>query len=410
VLNNTSTVQSNLILLFIALSTALFSMFLPLLILFSLSVIFLAIDNKGRSFVRLSILFMCLIFALINILKMPESDLNNYVEYYNQLSSMSFYTALDFVYQNIRLSEIIFRMYFWLMAQLSTSISLLIFISTVVIYYIVTFFSLYVSRFYTDNFKSKNNVILLLSIIWCCYVGITFSLTGHVIRQYLSVVVFLLGILFLFDRKIFLGVMITMLAGLVHNAIFLFPILLLFTVVFSKHITKPIIFIPCLIVAYFLSDYLALLQEYFPSIIGRGSLEGWSSSLVFLDGLFLIVYGYLYRNHHRKKYISYINAFLIFFVLFLILFHQESLIFQRYYYFFDVIRSVIGVLIISKLFSKFDSASQSMLIVPFVVFSISIFLFRYDGSPWDYGSNYSSIIFIDYNDIFLRLSELEFQK
>ena len=129
--DNFSTVKSNLILISVAILIALLSMYLPLLSLFTLSVTLLIFKGgNGNSSVSLSIFFMAIFFALINILKMPESDLMNYIDYYRQLSNLDFYDAIDFAYLNIRPSEIIFRMYYWFFAQLSSPVYLIIFAST----------------------------------------------------------------------------------------------------------------------------------------------------------------------------------------------------------------------------------------------------------------------------------------
>jgi hypothetical protein len=406
--DNFSTVKSNLILISVAILIALLSMYLPLLSLFTLSVTLLIFKGgNGNSSVSLSIFFMAIFFALINILKMPESDLMNYIDYYRQLSNLDFYDAIDFAYLNIRPSEIIFRMYYWFFAQLSSPVYLIIFASTIIMYYTVIYFSLRISRFYIGNVILKNKYTLLMSIIWCSFVGITFSLTAHVVRQYLGFAVFLFGVLFLLNKRSFLGVVLIISAGFVHNSMFLFPILLLFSMVFHKYIVKKVVFIPAIIIAYILSNYLIMLQGSFPELINRGTLSEWSSVLIFIDISLLVVYGYLYQDFNRIIIVKYFNAFLILLILFLVLFNNESLVFKRYYYFFDIIRSALGVLIIGKLIQKFNKNSQLILMILSISISISVFILRFYKSTWDYGSYYISIMFIDYNDFLLRLDELK---
>jgi len=358
-------------------------------------------SHASETLVKSSILIISLFFAFINILKTPESDLYNYIEYYNYLTTMSISDVLNFRYLNVRDSEVVFKVYVWLLAQLSNSASLFVFMSTLIMYYLVTLFSISISNLFINKEVSKNNVMLMMMIVWCCFVGITFSLTGHVIRQYLSMAIFVLGIQFLFNRRFLAGVIVVILSVLIHNSIVLFLVLLSFSVLFSKYITKVIFFLPGLVIAYFLSDYLVLFGGNFQ--IGN-KLNAMSWIMPLIDSFLLALYVYSHWGCRRKKYIMRINAFLVLYILFLVLFHQELLISQRLYYFFDIVRSVIGVLLIQRFFYKYNDTFKSILVIPFIAVAVVYFLIKYSFSPWDYGPDYSHVILIDYSYILTRLN------
>jgi len=341
------------------------------------------------------------LFAVINILKLQESDLHAYIKYFYLLKDLSFFQASDFVFLNIRYTEVVFRMYVWLLSQIFTTAVAFVVLSTVIIYFSNIFFTLSFSRRVANNVKSEGWLFLLLSMVWCCFVGITFSLTGHVIRQYLGVSVFALGLLFLMQGRMYVGWLILLLSGLVHNALFLLVPIFIMSLLMSKYLKGLVVTISILLISYSLSGYVNLLGGLAPNILNRGEAEN-SGMMIILDVVLVVLFRIVYRKDMKKKEVAQFNAFVILYSSFLILFHGESLIFLRYYFIFDIIRSVIGVLLILKL----NKDGVILISSPLILFSIGFFMFRYSNSPWDYGFNGVSIIVANLDQILGRVDLL----
>ena len=280
----------------IAVIVLILSIYFPLISLFLIAALILSYKGIGCKYdVNLSIIIFSMIFATINVFKVPQSDLLNYTNYYNLMSNSSIHDALNLNYLNIRHSEVLFKSYVWILSHISEYSWSFVFVSTIIIYFVITYFSLNFCGFYINDFKYNNSSTLLFCIIWCCFIGITFSITAHVTRQYLGIAVFLIGVLFLLHKKRLFGSITVILACSFHNSVFLLLILLLFSICFSKYLVKIPIILSCLLIAYSLSGHLTLFQSYAPNIIGRGNLA---------RGSFVNKNDNLKRRIHRSKLIN----------------------------------------------------------------------------------------------------------
>jgi len=372
---------------------------ISLFLLFIMSLVFRDILGYRQFF--FTALSISSLFAVINILKLHESDLHAYIKYFYLLKELNFAQASDFVFLNIRYTEVFFRMYVWLLSQVFTTAVVFVVLSTVIIYFSNVFFALNYSRKVTNSEKSEGWLFLFLAMVWCCFVGITFSLTGHVIRQYLGVSVFVFGFLFLLQGRMYAGWVILLLSGLVHNAMFLLVPILIASLLMSKYLKSLIVTISILLIAYLLSGFVNLISDLAPGMLNRGEAEN-SGMMIVLDVVLVILFRIAYRKDMKKKEIIQFNAFVVLYSSFLILFHGEALIFLRYYFIFDIIRSIIGVLLLRKL----NKDGIALISSPLVFFSIGFFMYRYSNSPWDYGFNGASIIMANLEQILSRVDVL----
>lgn len=189
--------------------------FSPILGAFT-SVILLLYNHK-KVYTRISFFFLALFLGIINSLKVPDSDLINYKDYFDLVETTNFQT-----YILIHGKEPLFFVFNFIVFHITDgSFNLYIIIFTLVSYYIL-FLSIH--KLHQKINLSHNSFIF--SIFIAFLFPNLFSLSAHLMRQFLasSISIYFLVTYSFYNKKNFL---ILLASILIHTTSFIFSMVLL---------------------------------------------------------------------------------------------------------------------------------------------------------------------------------------
>jgi len=234
-------------------------------------------------------------FGILSIQKMPSSDLSAYIAAIRLISDLDFISVLSFHFLSLRPSEFIFNYYIYFIGQIDESGFLFLFSSTFIIYYLFIRSLLMLN----SEIESRKNIFLILFSI--LFISMTFTLVGHLIRQYLACAVLFYGLsrLQLYNNKTSWLVILSSL--FIHNSMAPFVILLpiILWVLKSRNILT--ILILSISAAIFISTKIDFLKPFIE--IGFTKNDGAIPfALVFFDLiLFLIFFWVKVRASYKMK-------------------------------------------------------------------------------------------------------------
>lgn len=326
--------------------------------------------------------FVPIFFASISAMKFPESDLLVYVEAISIISNKGFLDVLSFKYVSLRSTEFIFNYYIWLISFIDESGWLFSFLSTYIIY-------LNVSLSLCNIFTVKKNETLYLIVAMLLF-SITFSLVGHLVRQYLAASFLLLGISYLDSRKK-LGVSLLVSSIFIHSSMFLFVLAfpfvrtLLSTRLWAIY-TFLLLFLAAIIGLF--SSYLMPYMEV-AFAINDGSIP---IPLIFFDvSLFSLFFYFKIKSFCIDKRIVNIYCLSVLLICCLLVSREISLLFFRFYFIADFIRPFLIIFLSTAILNK--NILKSLFIYVALIFSFLIFIIRFESNPWDYGVGAFSFLF-----------------
>ncbi|WP_420841371.1 EpsG family protein [Enterovibrio baiacu] len=321
-------------------------------------------------------------FAAINAMKLPESDLLVYVEAISVIADKNFFEVLTFKYVSLRSTEFLFNYYIWFISLVDNSGWLFSFLSTYIIYFNV---SLALCNIFTV--KKKELLYLIMAML---LFSITFSLVGHLVRQYFAASFLLLGLSYLDSRRK-LGVMLALSSVFLHNSMFLF----ILTFPFAKHLLSSRHWIKytiaLLLIAYILGSASSYLKPYMEIafMIDDGSIP---LSLVIFDlSLFCFLVLFKFKNKHIENRVFNIYCFSVLLLCCLLVSRDISLLFFRFYFLADLLRPFV-ILSLSLIISN-RGMVKPLLVYIILILSILVFIARFHSTPWDYGLDPFSILF-----------------
>ncbi|MCW8864953.1 MAG: EpsG family protein [Colwellia sp.] len=367
----------------------------PLAILLVLILVSFSNMTYGVKKLLFNLLFPALL-AILSIQKMPTSDLSAYIEGIHLISGLDFFSVLSFHFLSLRPSEFLFNYYIFFIAQVDKSGLLFLFLSTFSIYFLfiralLILFSLIDNR--------KNIFLIILSVL---FFSVTFTLVGHLIRQYLACAVLFYGLALLQSKENKSGWALILSSVFIHNSMapFVVSLPIMLWVLKGRNILTTLI--ATIIIAIFIStkvDYIKPFMEI-GFIKDDGSIP---LALVALDIILFTVAFFIKYNEARKDRLDIILAFSLLQLGALISLHNVNLLFLRYYFINDFIRGYFILYIIMKLFSykSFNLISFCLLIL-----SVSVFILRTSFSPWDYGLDGGSLITLPFFHIIERVVDV----
>lgn len=280
--------------------------------------------QNNYNYTLLCFFFTSLFLGLINSLKVPESDLINYINFFEAVPDFNLVEYLLFTGR-----EFLFNLLNYVLFYLTTGNSSVYIVVLTSASYFLLFYSLLKMHQVLNYGKSS----LLLSIGAAILFPTLFSLSAHLIRQFLasSLVMLFLVDYFFYNKRRFLIITI---AGLIHTTAFFFIIFL--APLFKQNLTngktlKKLLFpILLILISIYLFDELLDLLRTFPIasyIIDRITFTDKYASFNKL-GLtnfillgFNIVITYLacrsknYKKTHRAKGIFLVNLVLLLFII-----------------------------------------------------------------------------------------------
>jgi hypothetical protein len=340
--------------------------------------------------------FMPCFFGILSIQKMPSSDLSAYIEAIKLISDLDFLSVLNFHFLSLRPSEFIFNYYIYLIAQIDKSGFLFLFLSTFIIYllFIRTLLILDIDR---EN--RKNFFLIIIAIL---FISMTFTLVGHLIRQYLACAVLFYGLalLQLGKNKVGWGVVLSSL--FIHNS--MAPFVIFLPIILWGLKSRSILTV--LILTTLVAIYVNTKIDYIKPFIEIGFIKNDGAIplvLVVFDLLLFSIYFWLkYKTIHKLKP-DIVLAFSLLQLSALLSIHSVNLLFLRYYFINDFLRGYFILYIITRLVpnKNFNFISLCLLI-----FGVGVFILRTSFSPWDYGLEGYSIINLPLFHMILRIIDV----
>ena len=337
----------------------------------------------------LLIYIFILLISILSIFKVPESDLSVYLAYLNSMENISFskiFTSDTFV----KRYEIVFKIYTWTVKNLFNQEWTYVFLSIFFIYHSTIKLTFNYIQNIFDYPINLSYVFLILS--WCVLVAITFATATHLIRQYLSIVLFSYAIIALINKKQFLCILLIISSIMTHYSIIaitaVFFISFIFRALFKKINFFTIVLV--ILISFFLSYVVESIPVINEMIMNKNysipSEDGLNKILIIMDLFIFSLFYYLYKDISNNNLIT-LFSFVVFYIGFLITFHNYSYIFLRFYFVLDVIRALLGSLIILRI-----NFNPKILFIPvsFILFA-SYFVLRMYISPWSYGTYHLGI-------------------
>ncbi|GHY51467.1 hypothetical protein VCSRO70_3178 [Vibrio cholerae] len=346
-------------------------------------------------------LFFCtippLFFAAINTLKFPASDLLVYINAIEVIDSLNILEVFSFKYVSLRSTEFIFNIYIWIISIFDKTGWLFSFLSVYIVY-------LNVSIALCNIFSVRKKELLYLFLGMLLF-SLTFTLVGHLVRQYLAGSVFLLGLSYL-NKRDRLGVFFIVLSSLIHNSLAAFVLTLPFAKLLLSKEAWLRYTILIFIFSYIISSFSHVLMPYME--IGFVKDDGDIPLVLIIFDCFLFILFAWLRIKNNKVVISteYIYIFAVILVSCLIVSKDIMLVFFRFYFLVDFIRPFV---IASLTVVLVRSGLVGIYIFLTLCLSMFIFAIRFDSSPWDYGGDAFSLLFNnDFIDVVNRYSDVWF--
>jgi len=354
-------------------------------------IFFIIIVSKLKNFANsLSILVVIIFVTIVSSAKTLQGDLINFKRYFEYVSQSDLVTILSSTLPDlsIRSTEFLFKIYNYLFTSFGLDFMFYHLMSIAIIYAFVLMFSTEV----TKNINIKNNLNQKINIqnstfaiLWAFLVGVTFSLTSQVLKQYLAIAFFALAFKFFFKKSsLFLPAFFMLVAIFFHNSVAIFIPIIIFSYLFKKFIISSLLFkIILLIISFFSSTIvissieilgLSLLFEY-------GGIQDIEIGVTLFIDLFLLilVFFILPQNVDNEKVIFFKAIIFIFFCS-IILFRDVPILYLRLYFFMEIFRIFMGIYI----YQSFSKNSRSLILILFIFIGPIYWSLKLFASNWDY--------------------------
>lgn len=333
---------------------------------------------------------VCSAISFLNLLKIPESDAISYINYIDYLSGLKLNALFDISYKSIKTVEFIFNIYSWVIAQVDSTGLLFNYISVFVIYYLLFLTSINMM----ERIGIRGSFIALIMLT--LFFGLTLSLSGHLIRNYLAmaVLVYIVSLSvsdsFVFNYRYFILLTVP---GFIHVSLLVFPILITFICYFQSRFKN-------IVLVFFLSLSIGFISSLMISVLlelVNGGVSEFDSKIPVLMIVFDSFQCFLFialirKNAHLERAINVFTSLICSLVFILALTSSTNLIFYRYYFVFDFLRGIIALILVSR-YLNLNSLIGFVVNMLIVVFSILFFCVRVSSSGWDYGSDSLFVLF-----------------
>lgn len=372
------------------------SIFFPFLSIFFLLII---ISNKYKFINNIIYFIFISILILINSSKFFENDVVWYYDHYIWLMNNSIFNYFGNVITGVfaKPSEPLYYILFKIVGIFlgESKVGFLV-IFTLIPYIFMTFA---IKKIFKINGVNKeffiSGLVLVLSL------GLTFTLSVHLMRQFMAEVVFLLAIACFFEKKYILTIFLTLCAFLTHNSILYIIVvsLISYGLLFFKKNIRFLIVPTALFLLYILSlkvsSYLVINDQ---SITYKD--DGKVSNLVYYYDFFVYIIAILLYFFSRNK-LSDLSSRFFGFVLMMPLVHYSILFgminiplaFLRFGFYTEVVRFLLLCLVFS-LFSFRFKYNPVILIFSFIVGLLYMYM-RLESSNFTYSIDLLDIIFFN---------------
>ena len=339
--------------------------------------------------VYFSLLIAILFIGTVASFKTSEGDLIAYERYFTYVSESTIYTVLFefFSSSSIRVTEFIFKLHNIFLSSLGMNFIVFHSVTVSLIYLAMFFFGLSVLKVFPQN---RGNILFnnyqdkVFVILWIFLVGVSFTLTSQVLKQYLSIAFMAVGFAYILkENKILKPSLLFLLSIFTHNASIILMALVLTAYMFQKAIYNFYFKIFLLILAFILGFLFTSIIEALglSALLSYGGMEEANFGITAIFDLILLSVLFAIKKSKNKKNIELFFAVIFVFICFMIFVREIPILFLRIYFYMEIFRIFAGIYIYKSLNSK----DKNLLFIFIIFFGPIYWNLKLFSSSWDYG-------------------------
>lgn len=358
----------------------------PFSVLFLFHLSILLQRNISSSTIKIYFLLLAISLGLINSTKIPESDLINYYDYFLNAGNYSLVNYL-ILYGK----EPLYYIYNYLFYHISGGNTQTFMVFTTIIGYWFFFQAIYK---YLKALNAKQDVIIF-SIVIAAFFPQLFSLSAHLIRQFLAAsIVFYAIVQKLFYKKTALPLLL--IAAFTHSTAWLF-----LPLVYLKPLQRKLGLINITIIIVFvglLGSFLQIISNKIVSILGSNfityvfirltqqtyvELDSLPLLSFFLLGALLIIAFYFQYKEHKTNFYHpaikhFLNIFICFFIVLLTFINHSELLVRFFFYTYFFLPFILPLVLNQQNIYYYSTRLFIMLTM------VAFFFYKLEHGIWEY--------------------------
>lgn len=343
-------------------------------------------------FHNLSPLFSILIFAffafIVSSSKVLEGDLIQYKRYYDYVASNDLNTVLYawLSESSVRTSEFIFKYYNYAFSSFRADFYFFHSFSIFLIYICVFLLSLEISKILRHKNNVNNSSIYqdkIFAIFWTFLIAISFTLTSHVLKQYLSIMFFSLALIFFLKNKKIFFLFFLFLSIFTHNASIVLIAFFIFSYLFKNYFKSNLFKLILISVSFaFGLLFLSIINAFgLSSLFMYGGMEEANLGItVLLDALMIFLVFFILPQKDDTNEIQFLKAFIFTFICFLVFARDIPIILSRVYFYMDIFRIFFGIYI----YQSFKQNDRSIIFICLALIGPIYWNLKLFSSGWNY--------------------------
>lgn len=356
----------------------------------------------------------CSILALISLTKIPESDLANYIYLIKEYVGLSLQQALVHDSISIKKTEVFYNLSTYIYSQLiGDHAAIYVFSVIFFTFFLASTISQHVYRYVAQWYGRSTGfapikisfaeAAALAAALMIC---ITFSLAGHLLRQYAANAMFFMGLISYMRGKGNGALLLILLSCATHNSLVVPALLFVAAMVIARlprYMALLLYFLGLVVAAVLSFKIEGLLGDVLKIALAD---QGDIPPVLIIGDLCLGVMVFLMvapkgamRNpeYYRLRSIIYLY---LFFWMALLAVSKIEFIFFRFYFLNDFVR----VVMLSALIGRFHKQIGPGLALTFMMVSLGYFIFKFDTSPWHYSNSMPNMMFDSFGEILRSIS------
>lgn len=370
----------------------------------------LIISIRHPRYYRILPILLIALFIALNLAKEPSGDYVWYSQHYVWLANGSLLEYFNSTLYGVsaKITEPVYYIYTKILSLLSSGNIILFVITTTAIIYAL--YSIAIVRLsYEFGLDEQSRATFLVAGLTLC---ITFTLTNHLIRQYIASAIFILFISCAHERKWGRTLFAALAASLTHNTIII-PIVLIIAAIFISRqpSRKATFFYVTLII-----PMPALFGNWLVKIISSEhdilSLTDGSISIItlFFDAacfVGLIVSYQLLRSadtisKNHKDVLKSVVFFYLLYISLLVGISDSPLLLLRYYFYIEPIRVLAFLSIVKSISCAPRTIIRPLALTAILTLGLAHTGMRMETSPFNYGMKFQNYMS---EDIYSLLSK-----
>lgn len=369
----------------------------------------LTVSISRPKYYKLLPIVLLLFFITLNLAREPSGDYIWYSKHYTWLvhGSLLDYFGVPLYGVSAKITEPIYHVYAKILSVLSSGDMIIYVIITTYIIYAI--YSIAIKNLCTafDLDKQSRTTLLVAGLTLC----ITFTLSNHLIRQYIASVAFILSITYAHHCDWRKSLLISLMAVLTHNTIIVPVTLMMISLIISRHPPKKtaLLITLSLPASAFFGAWLVKTLSLEHDILSKsdGDISGIT---IFFDAVcftgLLISYQKLCAfnaiSTHQKTTLKAAILFYLLYAAFLIGISDSPLLWLRYYFYIEPVRALAFLAIIKLISCTTRHKGRSLALTAILVLGLIHTGMRMEKSPFDYGMQFHTYILEDMYDLVSR--------